>query len=55
MRKNKHISTIAILRAIRDEFNERYYKNPELLVKDLRKINKKYHLQDGNIKKLKIA
>jgi len=43
--KNKQIDAVKMMRDIREKLSRKYYKNPEMLVRDLEVIRKKYFLQ----------
>lgn len=52
MNKNKTIpppiegfSAVQMMREIREKLSERYWKNPDILKKDMEKIRKKYHFK----------
>ena len=43
--KKKKFDAVKMVREIRDAMGEKYYHNTNLLIKDMEKIRKKYHLK----------
>ena len=44
MKKNKPIDTLQMMREIREKLSEKYWKHPEILIKEMQEIREKYHL-----------
>ena len=45
MEKNKEYDAVKEMRTVREELSERYWKNPELLKKEMEEMQKKYGLK----------
>jgi len=43
--KEKKFDAVKMMRDIRDKLSERWAKNPELMMKDLEEVRKKYNLK----------
>ena len=44
MNKNKEFDTVLMMREIREELSEKYWKRPDILKKEMQAIRDKYNL-----------
>lgn len=44
MEQNKTFDAVKMMREIREKLSEKYWKHPEILKQEMKKIREKYHL-----------